>query len=889
MKKILCTVLACICLFQGLTAAKAEESRLPEEYEGILEYMGIYEPGAENDEVARGEFVGMTLKLLGVNAEERVSETFEGHFIDVDKDSPWYNDIGVAYEKGIISGYTDEYFAPDESISVNEAVKIVLSAMSYSVAAEAMGGYPGGYLAVADEIELLDNVSGFGTLKRFDAYTIMYNALECSLMNISVDGSGNISYTYRDDGNTLLEKMDIRIEEGIVTAAGYFSAYSSSSISAPDRIEINRVAYDYPQDAPAELLGKYVKAYINEEENSIAAVCVVDNYNTVTNVRFEDVFGIETGEIKYYDENKSARVKISESANVLVNNSYYASMEYAVKDGVFDDYEFLVITDNDRDGEADFIDVKKYSYYLVEMVYPADGIILLANDKGQIDTEDDNNIVKITKDEMDFAVSMLLADDVLKVAESKLVSGRTFYDIIAARNTVTGKITGTSQDDYKTYYEIDGKNYEVSKEYLEYLQTNETDVKPGFGDSAAFMLSNDNKIVFARSGGGYNYGYIMNVLESEDTGEYQCIIKLYTTDKKAGRYSAAEKVTLYSGDADYYNGKKIKAEDCYKYLAANYNFGVIMYELNDEDEIKTIIIPIDNSGNEPASVDYPLREDFNDTKTEWSADFWVYFGVLGYKYMMNSATPVIYAPVEAGDKNNEENYIVKTASSFGNDTEFPNGTTLKIYNTSKFYVPELIVVENSVGANADISAFTNVSVVSEVSRGLNSEDIEGVKISYINSGKEESAFLKSNAQIVYDDTPFTGTGNMTVNDIKPGDILQLTKDFNDEIDYIRVLFRKSNAGDYRIEDDNGANSGFAGLAIVYGMVTDKNESAVLVKTDDVYPMFLTTHYGTKYYTLVDSSTKKPTVSAITLNDIRKGDEVVVRKRYNEACEFVIYR
>ena len=81
------------------------------------------------------------------------------------------------------------------------------------------------------------------------------------------------------------------------------------------------------------------------------------------------------------------------------------------------------------------------------------------------------------------------------------------------------------------------------------------------------------------------------------------------------------------------------------------------------------------------------------------------------------------------------------------------------------------------------------------------------------------------------------------------------------------------------------------MAIVYGKVLKKGDSAVLVTAENnvIRPMFLTTNYGTKYYTLVDTTKKNIQVSAISLDDIRNGDEVVVRKRYNEACEFIVYR
>lgn len=894
MKRIFSTLLIVMLILQG-GAVSAEEAVKTEQYKEILEYIGIYNSAKSETEVSRGEFVSMTLKLVGINAEETVSDDFTGQFVDVDEECEWYKDIGIAYEKGIVSGYSGEYFVPDETISINEAVKIVLSALSYKTAAEAMGGYPNGYLTVADEIGLLKGVSSYSILSREDAYTIIYNALEANLMEITINGAGDITYSNDNNENNILNKMELSVQEGILTAAGYFSAYSVSSISTPEKIEINRVSYNYNgKEMPYELLGKYVRAYIDEEENEVVAVSEIEKYNEVTEFSFTDFVSAEAGAIKYYKDGKEKTLKISDKANVLINSSYNSAYEYALNNGIFEMFDSLKATDNDRDGKVDFIDITKYEYHTVEMVYPADGIIVLGNDKGTIDTEDENNIVKITKDEMDFSVSMLIANDTLRIKKSQLVSGYVYYDIVAARNTISGKITSTETDDYSTYYTINDKKYEATREYIDYLENNTTDVKAGFGDSATFMLSCDGKIVFAKIASGTSqYGFIMDVRKSDESGEDELIIKLYNTEKAAKRYTVADKVTFYSGESEYYEGRKIKTEVLYNYLSLNYTLGLVMYELDDNGEIKTLILPVDATAEEaPGKKDYPLTLDYSRTKESgWDVELYNYFSVLGTKYMLSKSTPLLMVPLKDEEKNNEELFTVKTTKELPwEGDEMPaQGTKLKIYNVNEFYLPGIMVVESDAAAQADISNFTNTAVVSGITQGLNSEDMPATKISYVMEGKAQESILKTDAQIVYDDVIFEGTENMTVADIKPGDILQINKNLQDEIDYIRVLVRRSKMGEYRVQADDGSASGFSGLTVVYGEVVNKSNTAVLVKTDSVLPMFLTTNYGTKYYTLVEEEGKTVKVSAITLEDIRKGDEIVVRKRYNEGCEFIIYR
>ena len=893
MKRILSALLIFIFLLQSVTVL-AEEKAV--EYKEILTYMGIYDEAKSETVVSRGEFVSMTLKLAGIDAEKIVSENVSGQFVDVDEDSEWFEDICVAYERGIISGYSGEYFVPDETISITEAVKIVLTALSYDTLAMQKGGYPNGYLSVAEEIGLLKGISSYSVLSRTDAYKMMYNALEANLMEITVDGAGNVSYSNDNKENNILNKMELRTEEGVLTAAGYFSAYSVSRISSSDKIEINRVSYDYKnKELPYELLGKYVRAYINDEENEVVAVSEIEKYNEVTEIHFNDFIKADVKSIRYEENGREKTLKLSDKANVLLNGSYNNPYEYALNEKLFEEFDSLRAIDNDRDGEADFIDVTKYEYYTVETVYPADGMIMLGEGKGMIDTEDEENIVKITKDEMDFSVSMLVANDTLRIKKSELVSGYTYYDIVAARNSISGKITGIDEDEFATYYVINGEKYQLTGEYLDYLENNTTDIKARFGETATFMLSCDGKIVFSVvNAGGNRYGYLMDVRKSDESGEDECIIKIYNTEKVAKRYNVAKKVTLYSEEKEYYNGKKIESEVLYNYLInKSYTLGVVMYELDDNEEIRTLILPVDVTGEEsPGKKDYPLTLDFERTKASgWDTELYNYFGVIGQKYMLSNSTPLLMVPLKDNEKKNEENYTVKTTKNLPWDgDEMPaEGTILRMYNVSEFFLPGIMVVENDAAAKADISNFTNVAVVSGVTQGINKDDEPVTVLSYVMEGSVKETNLKSDAKLVYDDIIFEGTSNMTVSDIKPGDILQINKDINDEIDYIRVLVRRSQIGDYRTQTDDGSESGFSGLTIVYGKVINRSNTAVLVKTDSVLPMFLTTNYGTKYYTLVEEEGKKVKVSAIKLEDIRKDDEIIVRKRYNEGCEFIVYR
>ena len=92
--------------------------------------------------------------------------------------------INVAVDVGVINGYPDGTFLPENQVTFAEAIKMIVAALGYTPKAEAMGGYPGGYLAVAAEEEITDGVNVVGTLSanRGAVAMMVDNALDVYLM-----------------------------------------------------------------------------------------------------------------------------------------------------------------------------------------------------------------------------------------------------------------------------------------------------------------------------------------------------------------------------------------------------------------------------------------------------------------------------------------------------------------------------------------------------------------------------------------------------------------------------------------------------------------------------------------------------------------------------------
>lgn len=105
--------------------------------------------------VTRAEMATIICRMLNETENLPSSTTFT----DVPT-SHWANAyVGKAAELGIVNGYGNGKFGPSDPVTYEQAVTMVVRALGGSGFAEALGGYPNGYLMVADRNDCLRGIS----------------------------------------------------------------------------------------------------------------------------------------------------------------------------------------------------------------------------------------------------------------------------------------------------------------------------------------------------------------------------------------------------------------------------------------------------------------------------------------------------------------------------------------------------------------------------------------------------------------------------------------------------------------------------------------------------------------------------------------------------------
>lgn len=133
------------------------------------------------------------------------------NFSDVSEDHWANNYIGNAQKLGFIQGFEDGTFRPDENVTMEQVIKMVVCLLGYEPLAIRNGGYPNGYIETACQIGLLENMGDLemtALCTRQDIAEMMNNALDIPLMmQVFYGTEGAEEYAIFDGNERPLETL----------------------------------------------------------------------------------------------------------------------------------------------------------------------------------------------------------------------------------------------------------------------------------------------------------------------------------------------------------------------------------------------------------------------------------------------------------------------------------------------------------------------------------------------------------------------------------------------------------------------------------------------------------------------------------------------------------
>ncbi|MCK9478614.1 MAG: S-layer homology domain-containing protein [Firmicutes bacterium] len=421
-----------------------------------------------NNMITRAEFCTLITRVLGV--DETSLDGLGGSFDDVPATHWASGSIAFANNLGIVNGYGDGTFGPDDFVTYEQAVKICVSAIGYSFVAEEKGGYPSGYLVVAAENQMLKGMSiknNQNNATRIDIVNLLGNTMNVGIME-AVLGAKDAQYKINQEKTLLSELMRIRGYEkksGYVTGVKNISLDGASSISRGDLIKIDSSVYRANQDGLDDLLGYRVIYYIDTDDDSaIKFIYKEPGYNDEVVIDSRDVQSADLKNITYQksDEKIDTTIHLKDGFTMLLNG---AAKQPSVSDFNLDDAVIRLI-DPDSTGEYSIVFVNTFQHFMIDSVDVASAKIKLKahNEAASVSFMGDTYI-DLSRSELRYSIKdkngiSLAIEDLrpFQIISVSVLQEGSLLNIYVSDETVRGKLTEMSTQNMTV--KIDEQQYE---------------------------------------------------------------------------------------------------------------------------------------------------------------------------------------------------------------------------------------------------------------------------------------------------------------------------------------------------------------------------------------------------------------------------------------------
>lgn len=750
---------------------------------GIME--GFEDGSFRADEaVTRAQFAKIAVTAMGVGNASPTNTVFA----DVTNEHWASGFVKFASDSKLINGVGGGLFAPEEKVTLQEAAKIIVCVLGRGVQAEALGGYPAGYLAVASQLSLFDEIelASDEALTRGDVAVLLFNALDCHIMESTY--SSEESYVVTDRTLRMsLERYDDCIKvEGIVTANRYTSLSGISNLDG-NYIALDGVTYKCAEDF-SSLIGCRVIAYIAQEGTD--QIIAMQKYgNEEISIDADDIVDIDANTVKWYaNENEDKEEKYSISGAEIIYNGKHSDTLPTIYNGT---YKLL---DNDDNNHADVVFVTEYESFIADRV--AANTVYFKNKASfrgktafKFITNDDDYTYEI----YDFDGNALEIDDIKADVSVTICASEDekLVTVFASDEHISGSVTALSGD--ASFVEIDGESYEAAKNSSGSVIL---DVK--LGDSADFALDIKGRIidVIGDISDSEQYAYVIAAAATSgmDTTKKIKVLKSGSREKITEIVADTEIITY-----EYANADTMVLEFASKINADGTN--VSGSEINANDYVGTVIGYYLNADGKIRKL----------TSHSFSADITTYafnaklqsFG--GYSsreaFFADESTDIFCVP-EVADSEDDYFELVTLAHKGTYDVK-----PIAIDPDTQKAKAAVIIFKMDADSPTPIESDKEVSIVWSVSGSLVDGE-EAYKITMLTGDEIEEVYTKG-----------SGTAHETALTLKKGDLIKYSLDSQDKVSTINRLASIQGLGKFYRANENSPNE--TAYALCYAIEVNK--------------------------------------------------------------------
>lgn len=249
MKKWLCLVsMLIICLaicnvsFAATTLKDIKGTKYESAVENLIE-VGLVNGYPEDNTyrpnvvVTRAQMAKMMVVALGEEGKVTSAATKKSTFTDI-KNGHWaYGYVNVAKDLGIINGYPDGRFGPDETVTYAEATTMAIRALGYdNEVGKSTEIWPNNYTSYAKKLDLYDGMGTFTANKgaaRGDVAIVLWNMLRTGVCTVVGQSGNTLKY---GQGQRMISKYKnyTYLKDATVTSVKFDDNYSKATVKIAD-------------------------------------------------------------------------------------------------------------------------------------------------------------------------------------------------------------------------------------------------------------------------------------------------------------------------------------------------------------------------------------------------------------------------------------------------------------------------------------------------------------------------------------------------------------------------------------------------------------------------------------------------------------------------------
>lgn len=850
MKKLGCALLCLAMLFTALPVwSAADDGGEPAavygaEEIGLLQSLGILEYTDEEltQPLARGEF----FKLVCAAANYGSLAGAESRFRDLPADSEYLPYVNILSAMGLISGNAYGEVFPDRTITVQEAASVLVKVLGHGYPAEQGGGYPYGYLTIANRIKLflgLD-IHAEDAMTKGMAVRMLYNALEAErLVQSAFDGADSIKL---EQGDTLLrgvhevehvtdvlEAVDITRLMGENDVEGFCIQIAGLTLTVYDIRNI----YDF--------LGYHVDVYYrdlpSEQYGSVIYISKTDK-NAETRIYVEDIIEVGGTALTYGDSTLGKRKKESYISGVpVLYNGVSTKQAFSMK--LLEGKQGVVrLLDNNGDGRAEVVFADLYDNYVVGY---ADSEKYLLYDKFDrkktilLDVEaDDPYTIIYDEAGKEMSIDDLNTGTVLSVYQSLPDAYQQFIRAYSISRTVEGEITMT--EDGQKYLTVNDERYRTNESCAMYSKDM---MRLGAYVRLHLDVAGDVVYIDSPAEDGMTYAFIMAAAMTSLSFEKCAKLKLFTRSGEIIEAFASERLTL--------DGEEVKRTDA-GIMDTLHQASQVMFGSSIPDDSRSSMIRFTrNAKGEINAIDTVLNGETgvatlrDDERSDQDALFMLQSASTDMLYYSTknigpqislqnvSTTSIMYYPSPSSQNMQDESlYGVTTSGQVLRDNQAYS--VLAFYTDPDAAQTEFLGIVYDTDVIGRLDSNSAIAVISGIGTGLDADGEQQIRFRVLIDGAESKVNVAKTAKVIGADKleEYGIYAHMEPEQLKVGDVVFYTTNINKEMTNIYLYYRTEN--DTMVQNTGDSFTTHRGFA--HGFVHSRLDNGFFVYyTDNADP------------------------------------------------------